>query len=187
MSAPRRPAEVFEVESPYPGRLAVCMRPRGGTWLADDIRSLHRTGWNVLVSAVMPGEVTELHLGAIGEVCEASGVEHFPFPIGNLQVPSAEQSSVLFENLLQRLRSGMNIAAHCHGSVGRSPLIVASLLVLAGVPPDDAWSRIRIARQEQVPDTYEQRDWVWRFVPDNPANLTRSAQAAGRGRILHAP
>jgi protein-tyrosine phosphatase len=136
-------------------------------WLADDIRRLQRGGWSILVSAIMPAEVAGLHLGAIGTVCELVGVEHVSFPIGNLQVPTDEQSIVLFEKIAERLRSGHNVAAHCHGSIGRSPLIVASLLVMAGVHPDDAWSRIRVAREEQVPDTYEQRDWVSRFARTN--------------------
>ena len=152
------------MESPYPGRLAVCMRPRGGMWLADDLRRLQRGGWGILVSAIMPGEIELLHLGAIGKVCESVGVEHVSFPIGNLQVPDDEQAVVMFEAISQKLRSGGNVAAHCYGSIGRSPLIVASLLVMAGVPPEEAWTRIRIVRDEQVPDTYEQRDWVARFA-----------------------
>lgn len=164
LSAARKPAEVFEIESPYAGRLAVCMRPRGGMWLADDIRRLRSDGWDVLVSALMPGEVTELHLGAAPRLCGEHGVEYFPFPIGNLQVPPDDHAATHFDLLRGHLAAGRNVAAHCHGSIGRSPLIVASLLVIAGVDVDEAWSRIRNVRGEQVPDTYEQRDWIERYV-----------------------
>ena len=164
LSAARKPAEVFEIESPYAGRLAVCMRPRGGMWLADDIRRLRTDGWDVLVSALMPGEVAELHLGAAPRLCNDHGVEFFSFPIGNLQVPLVDHAATHFDLLRGHLSAGRNVAAHCHGSIGRSPLIIASLLVLAGVATDEAWSRIRTARGEQVPDTYEQRDWIERYV-----------------------
>ncbi len=160
MSAARGPAEIFEVESPYAGRLAVCMRPRGGMWLADDVRRLRSDGWDVLVSALQPGEVHQLHLGATARQCELHGVTFHSFPIGNLQVPAPEQAQSHFPRLLEHLQSGRSVAAHCFGSIGRGPLIVATLLVLGGVAPEEAWRRIREVRGEQVPDTYEQRDWV---------------------------
>ena len=99
LSAARKPAEVFEIESPYAGRLAVCMRPRGGMWLADDIRRLRTDGWDVLVSALMPGEVAELHLGAAPRLCNDHGVEFFSFPIGNLQVPLVDHAATHFDLL----------------------------------------------------------------------------------------
>ncbi len=156
---PHDPVEIFEVESPYVGRLAVCFRPRGGLWLGDDVGRLRAGGWDVLVSALQPREVDELRLGAVADRCSELGVEYYPFPIGNLQVPGAHQSSDLVQ-LMERLRTGRNVAAHCYGSIGRGPLIVASLLVLGGVEPTEAWRRVREARGQQVPDTYEQRDWV---------------------------
>jgi protein-tyrosine phosphatase len=160
MAAIRNPVEIFEVEAPYAGRLSVCIRPRGGMWLADDIRRLRRGGWDVLVSALMPGEIAELQLGGVERRCRDHGVEYFPFPIGNLQVPPVETALEQLDALRERLQSGKGVTAHCHGSIGRSPLIVASLLVLGGVPAPEAWARIARARGEQVPDTYEQRDWV---------------------------
>lgn len=164
MARIRKPVEIFEVDAPYAGRLSVCIRPRGGLWLADDIRRLRQDGWDVLVSALMPGEIAELQLGSVERRCREYGVEYFPFPIGNLQVPPLESALGQFEGLRERLQAGKGVTAHCHGSIGRSPLIVASLLVLGGVPATEAWERIAHARGEQVPDTYEQRDWVDQLV-----------------------
>ncbi len=160
----RNPVEIFEVDSPYAGRLSVCYRPRGGSFLQNDVHTLRAAGWDVLVSALQPAEVVELQLGAVAEHCAEHGVEYYPFPIGNLQVPPLDQSMGHFAALRMRLDSGKSVTAHCYGSIGRSPLIVATLLVLGGVAPGDAWGRIREARREQVPDTYEQRDWVVQFA-----------------------
>lgn len=158
------PVDVFEVETPYAGRLSVCMRPRGGMWLDSDIKRLRAAGWDVLVSALMPREVEELQLAATEQHCAELGIEYVPFPIGNLQVPAIEEAVPRFEMLRERLIDGLGVTAHCNGSIGRAPLIVASLLVLGGVEPGDAWTRIREARCEQVPDTPEQRDWVARLA-----------------------
>ena len=35
------------------------------------------------------------------------------------------------------------MAIHCRQGIGRSAMLAASLLVIAGVPPTEAWSRIR--------------------------------------------
>jgi protein-tyrosine phosphatase len=129
-------------------------------WTGDDIRRFRDWGWDVLVSALQPREVAELQLGAVSRRCQEYGVEYYPFPIGNLQVPSLEDAVAHLGALRIRLLDGRNVAAHCHGSIGRSPLIVASLLVMGGVSPEQAWRRIQEARGEQVPDTLEQRDWV---------------------------
>ena len=48
--------------------------------------------------------------------------------------------------------------------IGRSALIAASLLVLAGLAPDEALQRIQIARGAPVPETTAQRDWIARFA-----------------------
>ena len=30
----------YQIEGPWPGRLAIVPRPRGGDWLADEVRAL---------------------------------------------------------------------------------------------------------------------------------------------------
>src|SRR5437868_6419751 len=114
----RQPVEIFEVDSPYPGRLSVCYRPRGGSFLQTDVHTLRAGGWDVLVSALQPAEVVELQLGAVAEHCAEHGVEYYPFPIGNLQVPTAEQSVSHFAALRSRLNAGKSVTAHCYGSIG---------------------------------------------------------------------
>ena len=52
------------------------------------------------------------------------------------------------------------MVAHCRMGVGRSPMCVASLLVLLGVPAVEAWRRITAVRGRDVPDTAAQGRWV---------------------------
>ena len=73
----------------------------------------------------------------------------------------------MFE-LHEHYRAGKAVAAHCRGSVGRSPLL-ASIMTLDGGSADDVWQRISQARGVSVPDTDAQRNWV-RGLPARPRN-----------------
>jgi protein-tyrosine phosphatase len=59
-----------------------------------------------------------------------------------------------------RLRNGNSLVIHCRQGVGRSALLAASLLRLAGASTEDAWSELRRARQVKTPDTAEQERWI---------------------------
>ncbi len=159
--------QFFPVDTPWPGRLAVCSRPRSGSWLEDDIRALRTAGFDLLVSALTPEEVSRLELETVPQLCSEFGVEFVHFPIGNLMVPELDAALPQLETWRCRLSEGRGVAIHCWGSAGRSPTLVAALLVLGGVATDEAWQRVESARGREVPDTNEQREWV--------------AEVAGRG------
>ncbi len=152
--------DIFPVDGPWPGRLAVCARPRSGTWMLDDVRALKGTGYDVLVSAITPRELRELHLDRLGAACGEHGIEHVQFPIGNMQVPPLDNVLPMLDRWDRALAEGRGIAFHCYGSVGRSPMLAAALLVRGGVHPEIAWERLTRSRGRDVPDTLEQRRWV---------------------------
>lgn len=152
--------QFFPVESPWPGRLAVCSRPRSGSWLEDDIRATRQAGFDLLVSALTPEEVEKLELQSVPALCADHGVEFVHFPVGNLMVPELGAALPQLETWRSHLSRGRGVAIHCWGSAGRSPTLVAALLVLGGVDSDEAWRRVEAARGREVPDTNEQRRWV---------------------------
>ena len=156
--------ELWPVEGPWPGQLAVCSRPRAGWFLDDDVRALRAAGYSLLVSALTPEEMMVAELQRVPLICEATGLAFAHFPVGNLQVAPFEQAHPQLLGWTERLRAGEGIAVHCWASVGRGPTLVAGLLVLGGVEPAEAWERIRIARGRDVPDTGEQRLWPARFA-----------------------
>lgn len=156
--------DLFHVDGPWTGKLAVCMRPRSGTFLEDDIRKLKSNGFSTLVSAITGRELEQLHLTSVPEICARHEVEWVHFPIGNLQVPPFEEALPALQKWVTRLESGAGVAVHCFGSVGRSPMLAASMLALRGVHPAEAWTRVESSRGREVPDTLEQRRWVERLV-----------------------
>ena len=156
--------EIWPVEGPWPGRLAVCSRPRSAWFLVDDLHSLRAAGYGLLVSALTPEEVIAGELQRVPGVCQELGIEFHHFPVGNLQVPAADLAAPKIEEWHSRLGLGDGIAVHCWATVGRGPTLAAALLMRGGVSPDEAWLRIASARGREVPDTLEQRRWAQGFA-----------------------
>jgi protein-tyrosine phosphatase len=156
--------EIWELEGPWVGKLAVCSRPRSGWFLEDDLRALRAAGYGVLISALTPEEVIAGQLERVPELSVHAGIEFHHFPVGNLQVAPFERAQPRVEEWHDRLESGEGIAVHCWGTVGRGPSLAAALLIRGGLDPVETWRRITIARGRDVPDTLEQQRWSARFA-----------------------
>ena len=153
--------EVYWVPGPWPGRLGIIPRPRGGDWLADEARLWRASGIDVVTSLLTPPEIAELELEEEEARFRAAGLEFHAFPIPDLGVPrSRTELAKLVIELERALKSGKSVAVHCRQGIGRSSLVVASLLVSAGLDPDEAFRRIEKIRGRPVPETSEQREWV---------------------------
>jgi protein-tyrosine phosphatase len=156
----QRMPELFWVPTPFRGRIAVAERPRGGDWLASDMAAYHAQGVDILVSALADKEIRESWLEAEHEVAAAAGIAFQRLPVPNLLTLTVEEALTPLQTLADAVAAGRGLAAHCYASVGRAPTIVASVLVLLGIEPEDAWDRVRAARGKPVPDTNIQRNWV---------------------------
>ncbi len=144
----------------FPGRVSTMPHPPGGSDLAAGMTSLRSRGTDIIVSALTPGEQTRLDLTEEAAVAEAAGMEFHSVPIGDFGIPDRDEITPTLTHLLERLHGGAHIVVHCWAGIGRSSLLAASLLVLDGVTPDDAWRLISDARGVSVPETDEQRAWV---------------------------
>lgn len=149
---------VFPVAWQAPGRLAVVSRPSPAS-LDVELRVLAGTGVGTLVSLLSATEVTELGLAAESEAAARAGLAFLNHPVPDFGIPGETFRRFAFE-LHDEFRAGASIAAHCRASVGRSPLLIASIMVLDGASPEDAWRRISEARGVPVPDTGAQRQWI---------------------------
>jgi protein-tyrosine phosphatase len=169
LKTPVMKAEVYWVPGPWPGRLGIVPRPRGGDWLADEVQSWRAAGLDVIVSLLTPGEVTELELQNEEACCREQGLEFHAFPIADRGVPeSRAEMAKLISSLEHALEMGKSVAIHCRQGIGRSALVTASLLVSAGEEPDKAFRGIEKTRGTPVPETDAQRKWVAELASEAP-------------------
>jgi protein-tyrosine phosphatase len=158
-------AEIYWVQRPGPGRVAIMPRPRGGDWLEEEIRSLRGEGVEVLVSLLESHEVEELGLEREPEQSGKAGMEFLSHPIPDHGTPeSLEAATSLILSLEERLRRGKSIAVHCRAGIGRSATIAAALLIEHGVPIPETLRLLGEARGFPVPETAEQFRWLEEFA-----------------------
>jgi protein-tyrosine phosphatase len=163
----------YPINGPWPGKLAIIPRPRGGDWLPDEVKSLRREGFDIVVSLLTPEEVQELGLACEAKLIREQGLQYCNYPINDLGVPSSRKTALNFLDMLYRsLLAGKKIALHCRGSIGRSGLIASSILVLAGIEPARAISEVSDARKLESPETAEQRKWVMTITAETASSRT---------------
>jgi protein-tyrosine phosphatase len=157
-------AQVYWIDRPMAGRLAIMARPRADDWLEDEISGWRTEGVDVVLSLLEQEEVRELGLQREAGLCREQGMEFLSFPIPDRGVPESLREAVtLARALAGEIDRGKAVAIHCRAGIGRSSLVAACALVCLGVDPAVAFEAIGEARGVSVPDTAGQRDWVTTF------------------------
>ncbi len=151
----------YWIDTDIPAKLAIMPAPHGGNRLEGEIRTLQREGADVLVSLLTPEEEFELDLEQERAACDGHGITFRSFPIPDRDVPASTEAFLHFLETLHRdVLQHRSIVAHCRAGIGRSSLLLASLLRREGLTTDDAFRRIAHARRALVPDTPAQLRWV---------------------------
>ena len=159
--------DIYWIEGPWRGKLAILARPRGDDWLEDEVEGWKRAGLDVVVSLLTSGEASELGLTREAEIVNSAGIMYINFPIADYNVPASKiPVQQLAAELNDQLSHGASIGVHCRQGIGRSSLVAACVLVTSGESPQSAFEHIERARGRSVPDTAEQKEWVISFARD---------------------
>jgi protein-tyrosine phosphatase len=153
--------QLFWIDGPWPGKLALAARPRGGEWLEDEIAGWRREGIDAVLSLLTPEEELDLGLQEEAAQTRTQGIEFRTFPIEDRQVPrSPSELAKALESVERDLNGGRNVVVHCRQGVGRSGLVGACLLIAHGLDAQAAVEKLTVARGVPVPETAEQRRWI---------------------------
>jgi protein-tyrosine phosphatase len=158
---------IYWIRHAKPPRLAIVARPRGDSELKEDLTALKRGGIDVVVSLLTTQDEHELGLAREREIANELGLQYVSYPIPDGTTPSDVKSfrQIILE-LVDAIRSGKKVGAHCRGCIGRATVTTASVLIELGWDADDALKLIQQARGWPVPDTVEQRNWIRRYATE---------------------
>lgn len=160
--------DVYWINGPWPGKLAILARPRGADWLEDEVTGWKDAGVDVVVSLLTSSEYSELGLNHEDEVVKRNGLTFLSFPIADYSVPTSKKvTRQLVDKLEGWLSRGSRVGIHCRQGIGRSSLVAACVLVSSGESSKSAFQQIQTARGLSVPDTPEQKEWVASFAHES--------------------
>jgi protein-tyrosine phosphatase len=153
--------QLYWIDGPWPGKLAIAARPRGGDWLEDELQSWRNSSVNTVLSLLTSNEEQDLDLKAESLVAKRQGLKFLSLPIPDREVPTSLSEVVpVLHQLDAHLAAGKNAVIHCRQGVGRSGMMAACLLVMRGKDSASAVSELERARGTTVPETDEQRRWI---------------------------
>ncbi len=159
--------DIYWIDGPWRGKLAILARPRGDDWLEDEVEGWKTAGVDVVVSVLTSAEESELGLTSEAEIVKRAGLTYISFPITDYSVPASKiPMQQLAAQLNDQLSRGACIGVHCRQGIGRSSLVAACTLVTSGESPQSVFEHIEQARGRSVPDTAEQKEWVVSFAGD---------------------
>ncbi|MGE0698742.1 MAG: dual specificity protein phosphatase family protein [Hyphomicrobiaceae bacterium] len=148
---------IYWVRSPLVAQLAVTARPSR----ARHFPALKAAGIDVLVSLLEAAEAEDVGLGDEAGHCARAGIELLRLPVTDHGIPDTfEAVEEVVRALSDHLSSGRGVGAHCYAGLGRSPLLVASVLIHHGHTQPEAIEIVSAARGFVVPEMRTQHAWL---------------------------
>lgn len=142
-------------------RLGIMARPRGDSWLADEIANLKKQDVGLLVSLLEKEESSELGLRQQEGVCKSNHIEFINFPIPDRDIPrTSDATDWLINYLRNKLQAGISVVIHCRMGIGRSSIVAAAVLLRDGLKANSIIEDISKIRGLKVPDTDQQLQWL---------------------------
>jgi protein-tyrosine phosphatase len=140
--------------------MAILARPQGDDALPGEIQGWRDSGIDVVVSLLTDSDNQYLGLSAEGELCRRAGLQFVSFPLVDFGVPASFDIALeLVKELSDLLANGKSIGFHCHGCIGRAPLMASCVLMFSGKSAESAFELVSIARGYPIPEARAQAEW----------------------------
>lgn len=156
---------IYWIENEGAGRMAILARPQGDDALEGEIQGWRDADIDVVVSMLTEADNLYLGLSAEAELCRSNGLQFVSFPLEDFGVPASVAATLqLVRDLSDLLASGKNIGFHCHGCIGRAPLIASCVLIVSGKSAETAFELVSVARGYPIPEARAQAEWGKNFA-----------------------
>jgi len=115
--------------------------------LNDDIKVIQENKIEVVCSVITNTELREMNQPDLMIKLQSAGLESIQYSIHDKWLPNSMENYLVFvDSVLNHIRNEKIILVHCNGGKGRTGLIVATSLLLLGIPLDQALNMIRSVR-----------------------------------------
>lgn len=152
----------YEIELIGSGFLAVMAKPVPGEWIDDELSGLFNAGLRQVVSLLEDREAYELGLAEENKLCQKHGLSFVSYPIPDRGLPPTVKGfKELTKSIYHESAGGRSTVVHCRAGIGRTGLVAAGVLLHAGFGVEEAFDHISKRRGVDVPDTQEQREWLF--------------------------
>lgn len=142
--------------------LGTMARPRGNDWLEDEIKFLKKLKVDTLISLLDSSEEFELGLLMENEICTKWKMEFINFPIKDVNVPKNENAFIeLVNKLSNKIKENKKIVIHCRMGIGRASILSAAIMIKLGINAEEVFDKISQYRILKVPDTDQQKKWIF--------------------------
>lgn len=156
MPPPNWPLRIYWINVPDAGRIAVMPRP-----MPDQFDALKLAGVGVVVSLLEREESERFGLGSEDQLCSVAGMQFLHLPVIDHSIPEAVPPVEVMSKAIRRhLADKKGVAVHCYAGLGRSPLLIAAVLIDNGHSTIEACDLISAARGLTVPEMDEQYRWL---------------------------
>jgi protein-tyrosine phosphatase len=153
----------FLVADNLPGKLTIMPCPSGDQ-LAADMAGFAVAGIDRIVSMLAPDEIVMLGLAQEPVLARQNGITFEDHAIVDFGLPDRRAFQTLVSGIVEELRAGRHVAVHCRAGIGRSGMVVGAVLIALGASAQGAIDRVSTARGVSVPDTIEQRQFMYEFA-----------------------
>ena len=132
--------------------------------LDKDLDAVRRAGVTTMVSLMEDFEYARFGVAGLFDGLRARGIRSIRFEVRDIDVPKDMKAHAgVVAQVYDALWKGELVAVHCKGGLGRTGVLVASVLVRAGRDPETAIEMVRAVRRGTV-QTRRQEEYVAEYA-----------------------